>query len=246
MKIRLRRALLFAAVTTITAVGCRGKSGRASPEASSGAVEAAALPKLVVKDDTPNALFTWIDDQGDFHVVEHAGDVPEASRGTVRVVVAGKGEGTAEAVYVADLRSKGADGAYSVKTMSRSAWDELGAGKRKARLEALAPSASPSGAALPSGIAAAPNGEISAVIYGASWCGPCHQAEALLKSLGVKVTKKDIEQVAGASDEMHEVLRKAHRREGSIPVIDLAGQVFVGYSEGALRAAVERLRGATL
>lgn len=237
--------MFFAALVTLATVGCRGKSSGTSPGAANSAAEAPSLPKLVVKDDTPNALFTWIDDQGDFHVVEHASEVPEASRAIVRVVVAGKGEGTAEAVYVADLRSKGGDGAYAVKTMARAAWDELGAGKRKARLEALAPSASPSAAPLPSGVAA-PNGEISAVIYGASWCGPCHQAEALLKSLGVKVTKKDIEQVAGAADEMHAVLQKAHRRDGSIPVIDLAGQVFVGYSEGALRAAVQRLRGATL
>lgn len=246
MKTSTFRVIPFIALATLATVACRGKSGGASPTTSSSAAEAPSLPKLVVKDDTPNALFTWIDEQGDFHVVEHPSDVPEASRGIVRVVVAGRGEGTAEAVYVTDLRNKGADGAYLVKTMARSAWDELGAGKRKARLEALAPSASPSAAPLPSGLAAIPNGEISAVIYGASWCGPCHQAEALLKSLGVTVTKKDIEQVAGAADEMHAVLRKAHRRDGSIPVIDLAGQVFVGYSEGALRAAVQRLRGATL
>src|SRR5262249_10240431 len=152
------------------------------------------LPPLVLKDDTPGALLTWIDDQGDFHVVEHVADVPEAGRETVRVVLADRKDGTGESVYVADLRTKASDGSYAVRAMARSAWDELGAGKRKARMEALAPSAAPPPSASAAGAQLVPAGELQATIYGASWCGPCHQAEALLKSLGVKVTKKDIEQ----------------------------------------------------
>jgi hypothetical protein len=45
---------------------------------------------------------------------------------------------------------------------------------------------------------------------------------------------------------MQEKLAKAHRQGGSIPVIDVMGQLFVGFSEGALKAAVARARGATL
>jgi glutaredoxin len=131
--------------------------------------------------------------------------------------------------------------------MSRSAWDELGASKRKSRLEALAPSASPppssSAEAEPS---AAPSAQVTATIYGASWCGPCHQAEALLKSLGVKVTMKDIEKSSAAAREMQDRLRRINRQGGSIPVIDVMGQIFVGFSDGALRKAVAKARSATL
>jgi glutaredoxin len=204
------------------------------------------LPPLVLKDDTAGALLTWIDDQGDFHVVEHVADIPEAGRGTVRVVLADRKDGTGESVYVADLRTKSPDGSYPVKTMSRVAWDELGASKRKSRLEALAPSATPSapapGGSAEGAPAVAQAGEVRAIIYGASWCGPCHQAEALLKSLGVHVVKKDIEESDEAQREMQEKLARAHRRGGSIPVIDVMGQLFVGFSEGALKAAVARAR----
>ena len=230
-------------------MGCRGESsageGAGKPGASS---QAPVLPALVLKDDTPGALLTWIDDKGDFHVVEHVSDVPEAGRGTVRVVLADRKDGTGESVYVADLNTKGADGSYPVRAMTRTGWDELGASKRKERLEALAPRAAPPASAAP-GSQAAPAvaaGELNATIYGASWCGPCHQAEKLLKSLGVKVTKKDIEESDDAQREMQEKLTRAHRRGGSIPVIDLAGQLFVGFSEGAIRAAVARARASTL
>jgi glutaredoxin len=128
-----------------------------------------------------------------------------------------------------------------VRARARAEWDERGASKRKARLEALAPSASP--APPPAGsTASAQASAVSAIIYGASWCGPCHQAEALLKSIGVKVTMKDIEKVDGAEEEMRAKLARAGRKGGSIPIIDVMGTILVGYSEGALKAAVERAR----
>ena len=239
------RALALTLAVTV-AVGCKNRGTAHTDSGLPGAsAEVPKLPPLVLKDDTPGALLTYVDDKGDFHVVEHVSDVPEASRETVRVVLADRKDGTGESVYAADLRNKGADGAYPVKTMARSAWDELGASKRKVRLEALAPSAAPPAASV-AGAEAIPAGEVRAIIYGASWCGPCHQAEALLKSLGVKVTKKDIEQSDDAQREMQEKLAKAHRRGGSIPVIDVMGQLFVGFSEGVLKAAVARARGATL
>jgi len=239
-------ALLLSCALALTACKKPPAGGEGAPGASASG-EAPALPPLVVKDDTPNALFTWVDDQGDFHVVEQAKDVPEAGRKAVRVVVAGASGGTGESVYVADLERKNADGSFVVSTMTRSAWDELGASKRKSRLEALAPSAAPQ----PSASAEAepgrsPTGQVTAIIYGASWCGPCHQAEALLKSLGVQVTKKDIEESSAAAREMQEKLRRINRQGGSIPVIDVMGQIFVGFSETSLRKAVQKARSSTL
>jgi glutaredoxin len=236
--------VLFTAIALT--VSCHHKDGVDGPEpAASSSAEPEKLPPLSLKDDTAGALLTYVDDQGNFHVVEHPADVPEASRGAVRVVLQDRGDGTGATVYVADLRAKGPDGAYPVKTMTRGEWDELGASKRKARLEALAPNASAAPAAPEAsgapGSGAAVN-EVTATIYGASWCHPCHQAQELLESLGVKVTKKDIEESDAAQREMQEKLRKIHRGGGSIPVIDVMGQIFVGFSEGALRAAVARAR----
>jgi glutaredoxin len=229
-----------------------GASGT-SPNGSASA-DVPTLPPLVLKDDTANVLLTWLDEHGDFHVVEHVADVPEAGRAAVRVVITDRTDGTGESIYVADLRTKGTDSAYQVKAMARAEWDELGASKRKARLEALAPRAAPlpgssAGASegpAPGGATPTAHGDVSAIIYGASWCNPCHQAQALLESLGVKVTKKDIEASDAAQREMQEKLRRIHKQGGSIPVIDVMGQIFVGYSEGALRAAVAKARSGTL
>ena len=253
MKARTNR--LASAVVVIclgAASAChRGSGGGASPSASASA-EGQTLPPLVLKDDTANVLLTWLDEQGDFHVVEHVADVPEAARGAVRVVLADRTDGTGESIYVADLRTKNADLSYPVKAMPRAEWDERGASKRKARLETLAPKApAPGGSASSSpggadGVAQAPEGAVTAIIYGASWCNPCHQAQKLLESLGVKVTKKDIEASDAAEREMQEKLRRVHRQGGSIPVIDVMGEIFVGYSEGALRAAVAKARSEAL
>jgi glutaredoxin len=234
-------ALAFLAIA-----GCHRKSSSGG-SAGAESAEAPALAPLVLKDDTKNTMLTWVDEHGNFHVVEHIPEVPDAGREAVRVVISDRSDGTGESVYVANLREKKADGSYAVTSMPRPEWDELGAKNRKARLEALAPSAAPSAA--PSSSSAMVAGDISVIIYGASWCGPCHQAEALLKSMGVKVTKKDIEENPSAGAEMQEKLRRVHRQGGSIPVIDVMGQILIGFNAGALRAAVDRARqgaGATL
>lgn len=254
MKIRPAAiAFAWAIVFSGAANACHRDGSHGTDPGGSASSDVPTLPPLVLKEDTANVLLTWLDAHGDFHVVEHIADVPEAGRAAVRVVIADRMNGTGETIYVADLRTKGADGAYQVKAMARAEWDELGASKRKARLEALAPSTGPppgssagaSEGASHGGPTSAARGDVSAIIYGASWCNPCHQAQALLESLGVKVTKKDIEASDAAQREMQEKLRRIHQQGGSIPVIDVMGQIFVGYSEGALRAAVAKARSGT-
>jgi glutaredoxin len=242
---RRYRLVWVLGLSIVVVGGCHRKGGPAGGPGGAASAEPGGLPALALKDDAKNALLTWVDDHGNFHVVEHTTDVPDAGRSAVRVVMSDRSDGTGDSVYVANLREKQADGTYPVKSMPRSEWDELGAKNRKARLEALAPSAAPPPA--PSGSAAVATGDVSAIIYGASWCGPCHQAEALLKSLGVKVTKKDIEENPAAGAEMKEKLQRVHRSGGSIPVIDVMGQILIGFSPGALRAAVDHAKkGSTL
>lgn len=216
--------------------------------------KSAELPPLEVKGDTPNLLLTWVDDKGDFHVTQKPADVPTEGRKTVRVVVTTREEGTGALVYVANLDETTATGAYRLKTMPRAEWEELGASKRKARMEALAPSAVPSappppGAGdprSPGGPAAgkAPATGVVAIIYGADWCKPCHDAERYLKQRGATVIKKDIDENEVAADEMRRKLEKAGRGGASIPVIDIMGQLQVGFSPAALEQALERARGA--
>jgi glutaredoxin len=232
--------------------GCR-KQATPTPSDDTGAVpKATELPPLEIKDDTPNLLLTWIDDKGDFHVVQKPADVPKEGRDQVRVVVTTREEGTGKLVYVSNLNEVTPTGAYRVKTMTRAAWDELGAGKRKARLEALAPSAVPAPSDSPPGAQpdapGAPKkalaGGISATIYGASWCKPCHDTAKYLKQRGVTVVDKDIDENPVAAAEMRQKLERAGRSGSSIPVIDLMGQILVGFSPMALDQAIEAARNA--
>lgn len=204
-----------------------------------------SLPPLTLKDDTPNLLLTWIDDTGDFRVVTQPAEVPEKGRKAVRVVVTTDTHGTGQVVYVADLTRKKADGGYPVTTMPRSVWDEKGASLRKARMEALAPSARPpapagSGSSEP-GAAPVPGGVV-AIVYGAEWCGACHDAERYLKQRGIQVIHKDIEKSALANREMQEKLSVHHLSGGSIPVLDIGGRVLVGFSPSAIDAALTAAR----
>jgi glutaredoxin len=248
------RSTLLSLLLALSSVACK------KPATTDGAAESATTPKanelppLEVKADTPNLLLTWIDDKGDFHVVQKPADVPTEGRATVRVVVTNREEGTGALVYVANLDETTATGAYRLKTMPRAQWEELGASKRKARLEALAPSALPSSSAAPG--SEAPNGSapgsaaktpatgIVAIIYGADWCKPCHDAERYLKQRGATVIKKNIDDNEVAAEEMQKKLARVGRSGASIPVIDIMGQIQVGFSPAALEQALSAARSA--
>lgn len=240
-----RTQRLWVGLTLVLAlVACRGNEQSAPGEAKPASAEPQAneLPPITVKEDTPNLLLTWIDEKGDFHVVQKPSEVPPAARSQVRVVLTDREEGTGKLVYVADLGSTTPDGAYRITTMTRAQWDELGASRRKARLEALAPSSVPAPSAAPS--ASAPLTSITAIIYGASWCQPCHSAAEYLKGRGVNVIDKDIDESDAARSEMQRKLQRAGLAGASIPVIDVMGQILIGFNPRALDRAIEAARAA--
>lgn len=78
------------------------------------------------------------------------------------------------------------------------------------------------------------------IVYGASWCGPCHMAQAHLLKRGVPFIDKDIEQDPGAERELLLKLRAigADARRIGIPVIDVGGQMLFGYEPTALDEAL--------
>jgi glutaredoxin len=240
--------ILCALLLVMVSSGCScGKDREGGDDRTGAAPSRSELPPLELRDDTPNLLLTWIDEAGDFHVVQKIADVPETGRADVRVVVTTKEEGTGSHVYVADLRKKNPEGSYPVRSTTRAAWDEKGASKRKARLEALVP---PAPSAPGSGSAPAPSeqppakldGKIVAIIYGADWCKPCHDAARYLKQRGVTVIEKDVEKSDLVQQEMQTKLKRAGLGGASIPVIDVMGQMLVGFSPRALDRAVEAAR----
>jgi glutaredoxin len=183
-----------------------------------------------------------VDAAGDFHVVQTLAEVPADAKERVRVVQTTQDFGNGDPVYVADLRQKNADGTYSVTTLPRSAWEEIGAAKRKSRIEALAPALAPPQA---SNHPATPSAETAklAIIYGAKWCGACRQAKKYLAQKGIKVLEKDVDESATVQAELRSKLTKAGMPPtSSIPVIDIGGRILVGFSQGAVDAALQALK----
>jgi len=238
---RARAGVLMGALCIFLALqGCHRKSS----DSSSGAASADNGAPFAVSDSSDGLLFTWIDEHGDFHVEQRASDVPLVGRDSVRVVDPARDEGThPERIFVADLRTPQPGGNYSVKTMTRAQFDELAVSRRKGKT-ALLEGADAGGAAgeqAANGTGANaedPNARPAVIIYGAEWCGACHQAAAYLRRKGIPFVEKDIEADHGAAREMHGKLAKAGLGDGSIPVLDVRGKVMVGFNPRSVDEAL--------
>lgn len=208
---------------------------------------AEALPELTLDDDTPELLLTWIDERGDTQTGVSLSEVPEGSKALVRVITKDAGHGAS--FYVADLTHKRDDGSYPVRVMSRSEWESIIEKRRVAYRGKHAP---PPPADLPPDHPpvrpeppSQPHGAVQAVIYGAEWCGPCHQAAAYLRKRGIAVVEHDIEKHPKYAAEMQRKLKSAGMGGGTIPVIDVGGVILRGFSPRALDQAVKRALGGT-
>jgi len=192
---------------------------------------------IELTDTTKDVLLTWIDDAGDFHVVQSTSDIKDPNRGQVRVAFTAKETLNPEQVFVADLRQKDAKGGYAVRAISRSAWEELGASHRKSRLESLsAPTATPD-----AGQNAA---DVVAVIYGAEWCKACHETAHYLSTKGVKYVEKDVDKSSVTQAELQAKFARSHTPPtSSIPVTDINGQLIVGFNPAALDSAIAAVHG---
>ncbi len=237
----MKRLLVIIMVLAIILVGCKKKGGSTAT---------ADDPGITVRDSTEGLLLTWIDDKGDFHVEQRVSDVPMMGRDAVRVVDPNKDEGTHEGrVIVVDLRQANKDGTYPVQTMSRDDFQRIAEKRREVSGPTLATAGSTSATANPSATGTAPivdngngtgldQGRPTVIIYGAEWCGPCHQAASYLKRKGIPFVEKDIEKDPQAAREMQSKLKAAGIRTGSIPIIDVRGKVMVGFNPNSVDEAL--------
>lgn len=262
-----RRPLLLGSLAALGAVlsGCRSKDAKADTKPPK------ELPPLSFKDGEKNLMLTWIDGHGTTHTDASVEPIPTSHREMVRVLVSDSDVGSGDPIYLADVSKPETDGGYIARSFPRSAWeDEIDKRRREPsgdeplpepKRPRPTPSPSPDGAG-PDGAGPTPSpsaqpsssapqkldprlNEVNAVVYGAEWCGPCHQALAHLKRRGVKTTFKDIEKDPGARGEVRTKLESAHRRPGSIPVIDINGRILVGFSAEAIDDVLSKLKRGT-
>lgn len=107
-------------------------------------------------------------------------------------------------------------------------------------LSALLSWTSVASAAQPGNIAGEPKrsyGSIDVVLYVTSWCPYCNKAREFLKSTGVTLMEYDIEKDA---EKAREMISKSGSR--GVPVVDIEGIIIRGYSQEAMRNAIERKR----
>lgn len=72
------------------------------------------------------------------------------------------------------------------------------------------------------------------IVYSATWCAFCHTAMQYFDKLGVKYVDKDVEKIPEAG---MEAVEKSGQR--GIPVIDIAGDIIVGFDKPKIDAALK-------
>ncbi|MEZ4450013.1 MAG: glutaredoxin domain-containing protein [Nannocystaceae bacterium] len=224
------RALVRALVVALVA-SCGAEkppapeSGDAPPQAE-GAAEGGSAASLPAEPD--RCVLTFAGDRGAFQDTKKPADVPEEARGMVRVTLLDGPTPPTGKVWVANLRAPAADGSWPLTTVVRDDFEELAVGQgRSSKVD------------LPAGIeppeAKPQTGEV--IVYKTEWCGVCKKLTAYLDKKGVAYVAKDIEKDAEAAGELQRKSREKGLKTGSVPVIDVRGEMMVGFD----RARLEKL-----
>lgn len=209
-------------------LGCRSQEEHSEPSLSQ------LPPSLNVPRTSEGLLFVWVDADGTFKTTAQIDEIPLGSRQLVRVLLPDGPSGTDDSVFVANLTTNSAE--LELQSLSRKQWEAQGKDARQARLDALQPKEESKSQEL------GQKTDVRATVYGASWCKPCHLAEDYLKKKGVQVVKRDIEEDPSAGDEMRSKLRKAGLGGASIPVLDVAGTLLVGFNPSAVDRALAQAK----
>ena len=75
------------------------------------------------------------------------------------------------------------------------------------------------------------------IVYKTDWCGVCKKLTAYLDRKGVEYVAKDIEKDPAAAGELQAKAKAKGIQTGSVPVIDVGGELMVGFD----RARLEKL-----
>ena len=200
-----------------------------------GAEEGAPVePPFEVRGDCEGLLLVWFDDEG-LHTASTRDEVPAGRRQRVRVDSLSAEPDLRldpSLVYVADLRRPGEGNRYTVRVMSREAFDAL-----VDRAGGRAPGDEGNGAQVATGPGAPGNADV--IIYGASWCGACRSAAGFFRRRGVAFVERDIERDPSARTEMQQKARRVGMVPSGIPVIDVRGTLVQGFDERRITALLE-------
>ena len=75
------------------------------------------------------------------------------------------------------------------------------------------------------------------IIYSTNWCGYCKMAKSYLESKNIPYTEKNIEEDKAAYDEL---MGKIEGNFMGVPVIDLKGEIILGFDRPKIDAALAK------
>ncbi|MCB9653872.1 MAG: hypothetical protein H6729_07050 [Deltaproteobacteria bacterium] len=216
-------------VTFAIAPACRDTPEQAPSASELSETNAAPPPPIVVRDGNPNLIFTYRNSELDqaFKTATNIAEIPKTARKSVIVTDLSQSPESRQSgryIFVADLTKPREDGTYPVAQASRYGFERGGAPAEGD--EPAAPGQA--------------RGDRKVIVYSASWCGVCRQAKRALERWHVPFEEKDVEASRKAASELAAKAQARGVRPSGVPVIDVAGELLLGFDERALHDALER------
>ena len=177
--------------------------------------------------DPEKVVLTYAGARGIFADASKPDAIPEEARGMVRVTLLDGPAPPVGTVWVANLRTPKSDGSWSLSTVARDLFEELAVGQGLSSEVEIPPGIEPPEAKPAEGV----------IVYKTEWCGVCKKLLAYLDRKGVDYVAKDIEKDPAAAGELQAKAREKGIKTGSVPVIDVGGELMVGFD----RARLEQL-----
>lgn len=237
---------MFAAASTLVLGVLLGASSGCGPERppapeAGGRDRAVGLPaaergeaeSLAWRPAETTYVLTHVDERGAFADAQAVDAVPERARGLVRVVWIDGPKPPPGQVWVTNLRAPEAPGEYRLQSVAREDFEELALG---------AGASSEVRVAVPEGLEPPPPRPAAAgkvIVYKTEWCGVCKSLLKWLDSRGVDYVAKDIEQDEAAVAELAVKAKAAGVKLGSVPMIDVDGELLVGFDREKLSTLLD-------
>lgn len=172
------------------------------------------------------AILTFAGERGRFVDTAKLAEIPNEARGLVRVALLDdQKRPPAGKVWVANLNQSQEGGLYALELIQRGDFELFALGMGRSSKVAL-----PEGLEPPKQIA--PGEKV--IVYKTAWCGVCNKVQSYLKQKGVAFVAKDIEKDKSAAAELQAKAQKAGVATGSVPIIDVSGQLMVGFDRRRL------------
>lgn len=212
-------------LSLVVVLGC-GPERPPQADAKAGArADSAQAAAPVFDPSSDKFVLTYAGERGVFADCTDVAEVPAEARERVGVNVFGAAA-PAGKVWVANLDAPLEDGRYALDLVARDEFETtvLGVGRSSiyempTDLESLEQIA---------------NRDAKIIVYKTSWCGVCKQLEKYLDRKGIEYVAKDIESDRAAAAELAAKAKAAGVPTGSVPMIDIGGEILRGFDKNAI------------